>query len=107
MKEVWEKIQSVYEGDDKVKKAKLQMLSAQFETLKIKEEEDVSSYFLRVDEIVNSTTRIGATVQDKSFVQKIMRTLPTRFNPKVSILKEKRDMDDLTKDELYGILIAY
>ena len=37
--------------------------STQFETLKMKEEEYVASYFLRVDEIVNSITSIGATVK--------------------------------------------
>ena len=36
-----------------------------------------------------------------------MITLPTRFNPKVSIVEDMSDMDNLNKDELYGILKAY
>ena len=41
--EVWDKLKSIYEGDDKVKKDKLQTFLAQFETLKMKEEEDVAT----------------------------------------------------------------
>ena len=74
----------------------------------MKEEEYVASYFLRVDEIVNSITGLGDTIKNKSsVVQKIMRNLLTWFNPKVYVLEDKSDLDDLTKDEIYGILIAY
>ena len=54
VKEVWDKLRNIYEGYDKIRKAKLQTLFAQFETLKMKEEEDIYSYFFRVEEIVNS-----------------------------------------------------
>ena len=40
-------------------------------------------------------------------MQNIMRTLPTQINPKVLVLEEKSDLDDLTMDALYGILTTY
>jgi hypothetical protein len=52
-KDIWEKLHNVYEGDTKVKVAKLQTYRGQFEQLKIKEDEDIASYFLRVDETMN------------------------------------------------------
>ena len=36
-----------------------------------------------------------------------MRTLPPRFDSKVSVLEDESDQDKLTKSELHGILIAY
>ena len=98
VKEVRDKLRSIYEGNDKVKKSKLKTLSAQFESVKMKEEEDVATYFLRVDEIVNSITGLRATIKEKSVVQNIMTTLPTKFNSKVSILEDISYLDDLTKD---------
>ena len=36
-KEIWDKLHTIYEGDIKVKKAKLQTFKTQFESLKMKE----------------------------------------------------------------------
>ena len=76
-KDVLDKLRSIYEGNDKAKKAKLQTLLAQFETLKKKEEEYISLYFLIVDEAVNSIIGIRFIIKENLVVQKIMRTLPT------------------------------
>lgn len=38
-KEIWDKLHSIYEGDDPVKQAKLQTYRAQFEGLKMKKNE--------------------------------------------------------------------
>ena len=43
----------------------------------------------------------------KIVVRKILRTLPTRFNPKVSILEDRSNMTNIRIDELHGILTAY
>ena len=48
------KIQNIYEGDAKAKGAKLQIFRAKFEQLKMKENEDIAAYLLRVDEVVNT-----------------------------------------------------
>jgi hypothetical protein len=48
-KEMWDKLISSYEGNEKVKDAKLQTYRIQFEQLKMKEDETVGKYFLRVE----------------------------------------------------------
>jgi hypothetical protein len=58
-KEIWDKLQNIYEGDSKVKATNLQTYRGQFEKLKMKEDENIASYFLRVDEIVNAILGIG------------------------------------------------
>jgi hypothetical protein len=42
-KEIWDKIQNIYEGDSKVKASKLQTYRGQFEQLKMKEYENIAS----------------------------------------------------------------
>jgi hypothetical protein len=42
-KEIWDKIQNIYEGDSKVKEAKLQTYRGQFKQLKMKEDENIAS----------------------------------------------------------------
>jgi uncharacterized lipoprotein YehR (DUF1307 family) len=86
-KEMWDKLISSYEGNEKVKDAKLQTYRLQFEQLKMKEDETVGKYFLRVEEQVNSMIGLGEKIEDVSLVQKILRSLPNMFNPKVSAIE--------------------
>ena len=48
-KEIWDKIILSYEGDAKVKSAKLQTLRIQYETLRMHNDESIVGLFLRVD----------------------------------------------------------
>jgi hypothetical protein len=45
-KEIWDKLQNIYEGDSKVKAAKLETYRGQFKQLKMKEDANIASYFL-------------------------------------------------------------
>ena len=58
-KQVWDKLGTIYVGGSKVKRAKLQTLKAQFEGLKMKEEENICQYFERIDTIVNAVRGLG------------------------------------------------
>ena len=80
----------------KVKTAKLQVYRAQFENLKMNDDEDIDSFFLKVAEIVNNMKALGETMPESIIVQKILRSLPSRFNPKVSAIEETSDWETLT-----------
>ena len=73
----------------------------------MKEEEDIATYFLMVDEMVNSIQGIGETIEEDSILQNILRTLPSRFNSKVPVLEDRSNLDNLEKDDLYGIVTIY
>jgi hypothetical protein len=83
-KAMWDKLISSYEGNEKVKDAKLQTYRLQFEQLKMNEDETINNFFLRVEELVNAMKALGEKIEEASLVQKILRSLPDRFNPKVS-----------------------
>jgi kynurenine formamidase len=40
-------------------------------------------------------------------VQKVLRSLPLKFDVKVFAIKEMKYLDSLTMDEFHGILTAY
>jgi hypothetical protein len=50
--------------------------------------DEYASYFLRVDEIVNTIRGLGEEVDESMFVQKVLRSLPIIFDPKISTLEE-------------------
>jgi hypothetical protein len=107
VKEMWDKLISSYEGNEKVKDAKLQTFRLKFEQLKMNEDETVSKYFLRVEELVNSMKGLGEKIEESILVQKILRSLLDKFNPKVSAIEELNDLKTLSIDKLLGTLTAY
>ena len=98
-KELWDKLNNVYKGDSKVLKAKLQTYRAQFEGLKMMEEENIAAYLQRVEKVVNTMRGLGEEVKEIVVVQKISRSLPSRFNPKVSAVEDRDTLDQLKLDE--------
>ena len=84
-KENWDKLKNVYERDEKVKGAKPQTYRRKLEHLTMKEDEYIASCFLQVDEIVNNIWGLGEKVQNPTLIQKILRSIPMRFDSKVSI----------------------
>ena len=87
-KEIWDTLESVHEGEKKVKIAKLQVYGAQFENIKMNDDEDIASFFLRVAEIVNNMKSLGETFKECVIVQNILRYLPSKLNTKVSTIEE-------------------
>jgi hypothetical protein len=104
---MWDKIISNYEGNEKVKDVKLQTYRLKFEQLKMNEDETVSKYFLRFEDLVNAMKGLGKKIEYVFLVQKILRSLFHRFNPKVSAIEELNDLKTLSIDKLLGTLTAY
>jgi hypothetical protein len=106
-KDIWDKLRNIYEGDTKVKAAKLQTYRGQFEQLKMKEDENIAAYFLRADETVNAIIGLGEEIEESVIVQKVQRSLAMRFNLKILALEERSDLNSISMDELHGIFTAY
>jgi hypothetical protein len=106
-KEMWDKLISSYEGNDKVKDVKLQTFMLKFEQLKMNEYDTVRKYFLRVEEPVKSMKGLDEKFEESILVQKILRSFLDKFNPKVSAIEELNDLKTLSIDQLLGTLTTY
>lgn len=73
----------------------------------MKDEEEIAEYQLTLDKIVNAIKELGEKVEDKAIVQKVLRSLPSRYNAKIFAIEEARDLKILTIDNLHGILTPY
>lgn len=97
-KETWDKLQKIYEGDVKVKEAKLQNLRAQFEGLKMKEEKKIDDYLQRVNETVSDIRGLGEHVKDEVTIKKVLRSLTSKYDTKVSAIEEAKDLKTFSMD---------
>ena len=87
-KEVWDKLGNIYEGDLKVKKAKLQTYRMRFESLIMKEDETITKYLRTFETMTNLIKSIDLKFEYEVIFQKIMGHLPTRFYPNASVIKK-------------------
>ncbi len=72
-----------------MKTARLLSYKSHFEFLKMEDEKDVASFFQHIDEIINTIRGIRQKMEEKDAILKILRSLPMRFDAKVSTLKER------------------
>jgi hypothetical protein len=106
-KQAWDILKTSYQGNDRVKTVKLQSLWTQFETLKMTESETVDQFMTRVMGIVNQIRLIGETITDQRIVEKILRSLPRKFEMVVTAILESKDLSSFSTDELIGSLVTH
>ena len=106
-KEAWETLKVAYQGMEKVKTTKLQLLRRDFETLCMKESDNVDTFFTHVIGIVNQTRSHGETLEERMIVEKLLRCLPSKFDVIVTTIEETKDLSQFTVDELHASLITH
>jgi hypothetical protein len=103
-KQAWETLQNAYQGNNKVKLVKLQLLRRDIENLQMKESESVNDFFTRTMSLVNQIRTNGDTLEDQRIIEKTLRSLPPRFDPIVVAIEESKDLTQMCLDELMGSL---
>ena len=90
-KEAWNILQNSYQGMDKFKTSKLQILRRDFETLLIKDTNSVDSFYTHVIGLINQIKSLGETIEDRNIVEKVLRSIPPKFDTLVVTLEENKD----------------
>ncbi|XP_058002282.1 uncharacterized protein LOC131179452 [Hevea brasiliensis] len=106
-KEIWDALVVTHEGIIQVKENKMDSLIYQYELFKMKSDEIISEMYDRFVEIIGRIKSLGKTSTNEELVKKILRSLPKEWLPKVTSLKDSKDLSKVQLDELLGNLIDY
>ncbi|KAG8634434.1 hypothetical protein MANES_17G033205v8 [Manihot esculenta] len=106
-KEIWDALVVTHEGTNQVKENKMESLIYQYELFKMKSDETISQMYDRFIEIIGGMKSLGKTFTNEELVKKILRCLPKEWLPKVTSLKDAKDLSKVQLDELLGNLIDY
>lgn len=79
----------------KVKKIKLQMVRRDFETLCMKDSKNLDSFFTHVIGLVTQIRSLGETIEERRIVEKVLRSLPARFDAIIVAIEETKDISQL------------
>ncbi|XP_012458319.1 uncharacterized protein LOC105779116 [Gossypium raimondii] len=95
------------QGNVRAKRAQLQALHVEFETLRMKSGETVSDYFSRTMAITNKMRIYQDKLEDVAIVEKILRSMLPKFNFIICSIEESKDLDTLSIDELQNSLVVH
>ena len=83
------------------------MLATKVENIRMHENKNFSSFYFELSDIVNSSFNLGELISDLKVVRKILRSLLEIFKPKVTAIKESKDIDSMRVDEFVGSIQTY
>ncbi|XP_074352344.1 uncharacterized protein LOC141691507 [Apium graveolens] len=105
-KEAWTKIKEEFEGNQQTKLMQILNVKREFEMMRMKNNEGVKKYGSRLMSIVNQIKLLGGDFSSQRVVDKLLVTLPGRYETKISSLEDTKDLSKLTVSELINSLHA-
>lgn len=69
--------------------------------------ESIDDYYKKIIVIVNSLKYDGKYILDVEVMDKILRTLPSKFEHIVCVIEESKDLSIMTIEEFVGFLQSY
>ncbi|XP_073018336.1 uncharacterized protein [Primulina eburnea] len=106
-KDAWEILQKHCEGSASVRKTRLRMVTSKFESLRIVDKESILEYDCRLRQLSNELHGLGDPIPNERLVNKVLRSLPERFNVKVCAIEESKDTSTINLDELMSSLRTF
>ncbi|XP_028071892.1 uncharacterized protein LOC114274210 [Camellia sinensis] len=103
-KEAWEILKNEFQGWEKAIVAKRQTLWREFDNLMMEEGESIEIFFARVFTVINQLKGCGGIIRDKRAVEKVLRSLPVKYDRVVAGIKESTNLSTLTLHKLMGSL---
>ena len=68
------------------------------------EEETIINFNVCILDLANESLTLGEKISEAKKVEKVLRSLPARFNMKVTAIEEANDITSIMLDELFGLL---
>ena len=105
-KEIWDYLKTEYEGNERTKNMQVLNLIREFEMQKMKETDNIKDYSDKLLSIINKVRLLGKDFPDERIVQKILVTMPEKYESKISSLEESKDLSKISLGELVNALQA-
>ncbi|KAF2308310.1 hypothetical protein GH714_039967 [Hevea brasiliensis] len=105
-KEAWNRLKVEYQGSDRTKQMRILNLKRDFESLSMQEDDSIAKYSDRISLIVNKIKLLGEDFPNNKIIEKVLMTLPERFESKIFSFEACKDLSTMSLAELMNALSA-
>ena len=107
-KKVWEAIKVRHMGADRVREARLQTLSSEFERLRMKETDTIDEFVGKLAELSSKSAALGEIIEENKLVKKFLKSLPRKkYIHIVASLEQVLDLKITTFEDIVGRMKAF
>lgn len=105
-KEAWETIKTLCQEADRAIKARVQTLKSDFESMNMRENEQLDDFYMKLNALVTNIRALGETMEESYVVKKLLRAVPQRFLQITSFMEQFGNLETMTIEEAIGSLKA-
>ncbi|XP_074376781.1 uncharacterized protein LOC141718296 [Apium graveolens] len=105
--EAWNAIKTMSLRAEKVKMAKAQTLKCEFESIRMKENEQLDEFYLKLNSLVTNIRALGETVEEAYVVKKLLRAVPSKFLQIASAIEQFGNLEAMSVEEVIGSLTTH
>ena len=80
------------------------MLISRFGEIRMKQDDTFDEFHDKLNDIVNLIFNLGERIPKPRILRKLMRSLSERFHPKVTNIKENKDLNKIKIEDLVGFI---
>ncbi|CAL8085699.1 unnamed protein product [Prunus armeniaca] len=103
-KMAWDLLYGEYHGGDQVRSVKLQNLRREFEYTRMRDDETLSGYLTRLNELINQMKTFGEVLSNERLVQKVLISLSKPYDPICLVIENTKCIDKVDLQEVLAIL---
>ena len=82
-------------------------MTSRFKSIRMANDETFDEFYVKLNDIINSTFNLGEVYKEPKIIRKILRSLTKDFRSKVTAIIENKDVDTIPVDEFVGFLQSY
>jgi gag-polypeptide of LTR copia-type/Zinc knuckle len=106
-KEAWEAIKEMSIGEDRVRKARAQVLKRQFDRIIMEDSTNIHEFSQKLTSMVGEIRSLGVELKDSTVVEKLFNAVPDRFLPIIGTIEQWGDMSIMSITEAIGRLRVF
>jgi len=103
---IWHYMKEEYAGDERIRSMKVLNLMREFELQKMKKSKTMKEYSDKLLGIANKIRLLGYNFVDSRIVEKILITLPQRYETSITSLENTKDLPKITLAKVLHALQA-